>query len=106
MQKKNKTLTLTLVLLLLVMVTLGTLGGTFAKYTSSASQQTLINLQLGEISFEYNGELSTTFNESFIAEYERENYLEKYIEILQNSEDGYDPQYANWWTTMYQGGNE
>ena len=36
MQKKNKTLTLTLVLLLLVMVTLGTLGGTFAKYTSSA----------------------------------------------------------------------
>lgn len=37
MQKKNKALTLTLVLLLLVMVTLGTLGGTFAKYTSSAT---------------------------------------------------------------------
>ena len=36
MQKKNKASTLTLVLLLLVMVTLGTLGGTFAKYTSSA----------------------------------------------------------------------
>ena len=36
-KKRNKALTLTLVLLLLVMVTLGTLGGTFAKYTSSAT---------------------------------------------------------------------
>ena len=75
------------------------------KYTGSASQQKLVSLELGTITYEYNGELSSEFNEAFVAEYEtlgRAGYLAKYNTILQNSEDGYDSPYENWWTKMYQ----
>ena len=75
------------------------------KYTGSASQQKLVSLELGTINYEYDGELSSVFNEAFIAEYEtlgRAGFLAKYNTILQNSEDGYDSPYENWWTKMYE----
>ena len=82
------------------------------KYTGSASQQKLVSLELGTINYEYNGDLSDSFNDEFKAEYAeigRAGFVANYNTILQNSEDGYDSQYPNWWNDMYQkvqeGGN-
>ena len=76
------------------------------KYTGNASQQLIVSKELGEITFHYSGKLSADFNEGFVTDYNtkgRTGFLQYYNTILQNSEDGYDPQYANWWTEMYQG---
>ena len=82
------------------------------KYTGSASQQKLVELELGEITFSYNGELSSSFNDAFKAEYNaegRDGFLVIYREKTQNAENNYDSELASWWTDMYQqkaqGGN-
>ena len=83
------------------------------KYTGSASQQKIVAAkfaELGALKFDYETDLSVEanpeFNSAFIADYnnkDRAGFLEKYNTILQDSEDGYDPQQENWWTTMYKG---
>ena len=86
------------------------------KYTGNASQQKVVSLKFEEIaketskaltfhySTELSGESNKGFNEGFITDYNtkgRAGFLQHYQTILQNTEDNYDPQYANWWTDMY-----
>ena len=83
------------------------------KYTGSASQQKLVELELGTINFLYDGELSSQFNTAFETEYKtdgRAGFFATYKTKTQNAENNYDSNLASWWTDMYptntQGGNE
>ena len=75
-----------------------------SKYKGQASQQKLIEVELGNIEFNETGALSTLFNDAFRNEYKekgRAGFADKYNEILQKVEDDYETPYENWWTDMY-----
>jgi len=81
------------------------------KYTSNASQLTIIGNVLGKIEYKNNdATIKSTFNDAFIEGYTREAFYNKYLTIMQTSADGYNELESgdlNWWNMMYteKGGN-
>lgn len=76
------------------------------KYTGAASQFTISSNILKGITFNNTLPLSSQFGTEFAENYTREAFVAEYNRIIQDAEDNYDSQYANWWENMYtQGGS-
>jgi hypothetical protein len=81
------------------------------KYTSNASQLTIIGNVLGEIEYKNNdAAVKSTFNDTFIEGYTRSAFYSEYLSIMQDSADGYEEETSSleWWNMLYtaKGGNQ